>query len=156
VDVARAEWLRRVPVFGALRDDSIALLLDHARVAEVAAGDYFFREGDPADGMYVVEAGQAAVEKTWRGQPFELHRLMPGDCFGEMALLDLFPRSASIRAVDDCTAIEITPGALLGLYERDPEQFALVQMNLAREVCRRLRATEDLLFRARLGPDAPA
>jgi CRP-like cAMP-binding protein len=75
----------------------------------------------------------------------------PGDCFGEMALMDLFPRSASIRALVDSTAIELTPDDLLRLYDHDLEQFTLVQMNIGREVCRRLRATDELLFRARMG-----
>jgi CRP-like cAMP-binding protein len=63
----------------------------------------------------------------------------------------LFPRSASLRAVADCSAIELTPADLHRLYERDLEQFTLVQMNIGREVCRRLRSTDELLFRARMG-----
>ena len=80
-----------------------------------------------------------------------MREFVPGDCFGEMALMDLFPRSASIRALADCTAIELTPDDLMRLYEHDLEQFTLVQMNIGREVCRRLRATDELLFRARMG-----
>ena len=68
--------------------------------------------------------------------------------------MDLFPRSASIRALADCSAIELTPDDLLRLYEHDLEQFTLVQMNIGREVCRRLRATDELLFRARMGEGA--
>jgi CRP/FNR family cyclic AMP-dependent transcriptional regulator len=80
-----------------------------------------------------------------------LRRLEQGDCFGEMALLDLFPRSASVRADEDCSAIEISSANLMRLFERDVEQFALIQMNIAREMSRRLRVTGDLLFRARMG-----
>jgi CRP-like cAMP-binding protein len=68
-----------------------------------------------------------------------------------MALLDLFPRSASVRAVDDCRAIEIGSAALYRLFEHDAEQFALIQMNIAREVCRRLRATDERLFQLQRG-----
>ena len=63
-----------------------------------------------------------------------------------MALMDLNRRSASVRATHDCQAMEIRPSALHELFERDCEQFALIQMNMGREVCRRLRATDDLLF----------
>jgi CRP-like cAMP-binding protein len=74
-----------------------------------------------------------------------------------MALLDLFPRSASVRADENCSAIRITSDNLLRLFERDAEQFALIQMNIGREISRRLRATDELLFRARMGEqlDAP-
>ncbi len=150
------DWLQRVPVFGALRDDSLELLLASARSVAVAAGEHFFREGDQAQSMYVLETGLAAVLKGWRGESFELRRLEPGDCFGEMALMDLYPRSASIRALSDCTAIELTTADLMRLYERDLEQFTLIQMNIGREVCRRLRATDEMLFRARMGEAADA
>ena len=140
-----------MPVFGALHEDSLLLLLGHARSVEVNAGDYYFHENDQANSMFVLEAGRVAVIKSWRGQDFVLHELVAGDCFGEMALMDMFPRSASVRADEDCGAIEIGGDGLLHLFERDVEQFALIQMNIGREVCRRLRATDELLFRARMG-----
>jgi CRP/FNR family transcriptional regulator, cyclic AMP receptor protein len=152
---ARIELLQRMPVFGAIREDSLRLLLDLSRTVSVSAGGYFFRERDAADSMFVLESGRASVVKTWHGREYVLHGLDVGDCFGEMALMDLFPRSASVRADEDCSAIELTANDLLHLFERDAEQFALIQMNIGREVCRRLRATDDMLFRASVG-DAPA
>jgi len=145
------ELLQNMPVFGALRDDALRCLLEQTRELEVAAGDYFFRENDPASSMYVLETGQAAVIKGWQGHDTVLHHLGAGDCFGEMSLMDLCPRSAAVRAVDACRAIELGAADLLRLFERDAEQFALIQMNLGREVCRRLRATDELLFRATMG-----
>ena len=65
-----------------------------------------------------------------------------------MALLDLFPRSASVLAVMPCTALHLTSDNFYELYKHDLEQFALVQMNLGREVTRRLRAADERLFRA--------
>jgi CRP-like cAMP-binding protein len=137
-----------MPFFGALRPESIELLVAHARTVCVAAGDFFFRENDQGDSMFVLEAGRAAVLKAWKGHDYVLHRFGVGDCFGEMSLMDLGPRSASVRAVDDCRAVEVGTQDLLRLYECDLEQFALIQMNMGREVCRRLRATDELLFRA--------
>ena len=67
--------------------------------------------------------------------------------------MDLSPRSASVRAVEDCTAIRISAANLYKLYEQDPKQFALIQMNMGREVSRRLREADDRLFK-RMGPDA--
>jgi CRP/FNR family cyclic AMP-dependent transcriptional regulator len=150
MEQTRIELLQRMPIFGALREDSLLVLLQHARVVEVQAGDYFFRENDRADSMFVLQTGRVAVIKGWRGRDFVLHSLVAGDCFGEMALMDMFPRSASVRAEEDCRAVEIGPDGLLRLFERDVEQFALIQMNIGREVCRRLRATDELLFRARM------
>jgi CRP-like cAMP-binding protein len=145
------ELLQNMPIFGALRDDTLDFLLTAVRTVKVAAGDLFFREGDPAAAMYVLESGRVAVFRSWNGEEFVLRHFDTGDCFGEMALMDLSARSASVRAVTDCSALELTSGDLMRLFERDAEQFALIQMNIGREVCRRLRQTDDLVFRVRMG-----
>jgi CRP/FNR family cyclic AMP-dependent transcriptional regulator len=151
----RLELLQRMPIFGAVSDDALNFLLERAQLVCVPSGAFFFRENDSASTMYVLEAGRVEVVRNWQGRDLFLRELGPGDCFGEMALMDLFPRSASVRARDDCRAIELSSGDLLDLYEHDVEQFALVQMNIGREVCRRLRATDELLFHAMMG-DPPA
>jgi CRP-like cAMP-binding protein len=151
MDRLHIERLQNTPIFGALRADAIEFLLLRTRIVAVPAGSWFFREGEPARCMFVLEAGRAVVLKGWQGAELVMRELAAGDCFGEMALMDLFPRSASIRALADCSAIELSSDDLLRLYEHDLEQFTLVQMNIGREVCRRLRATDELLFRARMG-----
>jgi len=153
---AHIELLQQMPIFGGLRADALGILLDEATTVQVPAQAFFFREGDPAVSMFVLERGHVAVLRTWQGRELLLSRFKQGDCFGEMALLDLFPRSASVRAEADCTAIELTPAHLYRLYERDAAQFAMVQMNIAREISRRLRETDDLLFRARMAAEAAA
>jgi CRP/FNR family cyclic AMP-dependent transcriptional regulator len=150
------ELLQRMPVFGAIREDTLHFLLDRVQEVYLDAGQFFFREGDRAESMYVLEAGKVAVLKGWRGNEFLLHYLQAGDCFGEMALLDLFPRSASIRAETACEAMALGGTDLYRLFEHDAEQFALIQMNIGREISRRLRLVDDLLFRARVAGEVPA
>lgn len=152
------ELLQRMPVFGGLREAALRRLLDHALPVHKARGEAFFLEGDTADAMYVLESGRAAVTKRWGGGEFLLHELAAGDCFGEMALMDLQPRSASVRALEPCEAIQFGTHDMLQLYETDVEQFALMQMNLGRELCRRLRAADERLFQAAMGEplSAPA
>ena len=147
----RTELLQRMPIFGAIGEATLQFLLAQARELTVQAGEFFFRENDLASSMFVLESGRAVVIKGWQGHDTELHRLSAGDCFGEMALLDLCPRSASVCAVEACRAIEFNAADLLRLFEHDAEQFALIQMNIGREVCRRLRATDERLFRATMG-----
>lgn len=148
---SRVELLQRMPIFGALRADALEVLLARATERAVAAGACFFEKGDPAQSMFVLESGRVEVVRRWHDLDIVLHHLGPGDCFGEMALMDLMPRSATVRAESDCRAIEFGADGLQALAERDIEQFALVQMNLGREICRRLRAADDLLFDLRFG-----
>jgi CRP-like cAMP-binding protein len=143
--------LQQMPILGAIDDEALRFLLDPVPTITVPEGDYFFRENDPADCMYVLESGRVAVVKEWAGREMLLRQLGEGDCFGEMALLDLFPRSASVRALSQCRAIALKPEHLYRLYEHDARQFAVIQMNIGREMSRRLRDADDQLFRATMG-----
>jgi CRP-like cAMP-binding protein len=151
MEPARTAALQRMPIFGGIRADVLQFLVDRASVRAVPAGEYFFRENDQAQSVFVLEAGRVAVLKLWEGQEHLLTHLGEGDCFGEMALMDLFPRSASVRAVEACSALELPASAFYALYEKDLEQFALIEMNLGREVSRRLRRADERLFRLRMG-----
>jgi len=150
---ARIELLQAMPVFGGIRADALQFLLGLCPVVSVPAHAYFFHEDDPADAMFVLEAGEVAVLKSWRGEEYLLGTLKAGDCFGEMAVMDLCPRSASVCAIKDCTAIHVSAASLHRLYDQDVKQFALIQMNMGREVSRRLREADNQLF-DRMGPNA--
>jgi CRP/FNR family transcriptional regulator, cyclic AMP receptor protein len=151
----RIELLQQMPIFGGIDDEALQFLLEPVESVNVLSGEFFCHERDPADCMYVLESGRVAVLKEWDGRELLLRYLGAGDCFGEMALLDLFPRSASVRAEGECRAIALSPAHLYRLYEHDPKPFAMIQMNVAREMSRRLRVADDQLFRATMG-EVPA
>jgi CRP/FNR family cyclic AMP-dependent transcriptional regulator len=156
IDPLGIELLQHMPIFGAIDEGALRFLLSRVRQATRAAGEHFFHEGDDAQSMFVLATGKVSVTKRWQGREYVLRALGPGDCFGEMALMDMHPRSASVRADAECHALELGSDDLLALYERDAEQFALIQMNMGREVCRRLRAIDELLFRAQMNGELPA
>ncbi len=144
-----------MPVFGGLNTAAVRLLNDLAEPISVPAGEHFFHQGEKSQTMYVLQSGRVEIYKTWHSTSKLLRHMQAGDCFGEMALIDLFPRSASALAVQSCEALQITPPILHELYEHDLEQFALLQMNMGREVSRRLREVDELLFRAVMGETLP-
>ena len=144
------ELLQAMPIFGAISDDTLNFLLERAKEVRVDKDDYFFRENDQGSSMFVLEEGRVAVLKTWVDQTQRLAFLNRGDCFGEMALIEMGARSASVQATEDCTALELSIDILHQLYQQDLEQFTIIQMNMGREVCRRLRRADDLLFQVRM------
>jgi CRP-like cAMP-binding protein len=146
---ARIALLQRMPIFGGIRSDILQFLLSLCPVVFVLANDFFFREDDEADSMFVLQTGKVAVVKSGGEQEHVLSVLQEGDCFGEMAVMDHGPRSASVRAVEDCRAICISATNLHRLYTLDSKQFTLIQMNMGREVCRRLREANNRLFLAK-------
>ncbi|ANG63596.1 cyclic nucleotide-binding protein [Marinobacterium aestuarii] len=142
--------LQQMPIFGGITDEMLEFLLQRTRTEQCAAGDFFFREGDKAEELFVLERGKVEILRHWQGREYCISTMGPGDCFGEMALIDFCPRSASVRALEDCSAIELSATDLQELYGKDPAQFTMIYMNLGRELSRRLRDVNDLLFKAGL------
>lgn len=139
--------LKNTPMFGGIGDDAIRFLVERGVVVEVEAGDFFFREGESGSAAYLLERGTVSVRKALGTTDHELKQLSQGDCFGEVALLDFGKRSASVRAETRCAALELQARDLAALAGKDTEQFALIYMNLARELSRRLREADARLFR---------
>jgi DNA-binding response OmpR family regulator len=72
------------------------------------SGDYIIREGEAPTCAYVLKSGRVEVVKSRTdGGEAILENLKPGDMFGEMAMVDMQPRSTSVRAVEDCTVIVV-------------------------------------------------
>jgi len=145
------ELLRKISIFGALRPDTLDELLGKAKRMEVAAGEIFMREGEPGGDLYIVESGRAEVFKERSGKGgkpvrIRLAELQRGDCFGETSILAIMPRCASVAAMTDCTALRLLNTDLLDLYQRDIHEFAVLILNLGREVARRLWVTNELLL----------
>lgn len=148
---ARIELLQQMPIFGGVHARTLDFLLGFCPIVSVPGHAFFFRENDQGDSMFVLEAGTAEVLKCWDGEDRLLKKLVKGDCFGEMAVMDHCARSASVRALEDCSAIKISAADLYRVYGEDLKQFALIQMNMGREVCRRLRDADRRLFDATIG-----
>ena len=142
----QTELIRKTPVCGGLKKETLQLILNQSDELELSAGEFFFHEGDVGDCLYVIRRGTAVVQRTWNGKPIVLARVGPGDCFGEMSLIDLQRRFAGVKAETDCSVIRVPYAALTRLCQTDIEQYAMVMMNLGREVSRRLRIAGERLF----------
>ena len=142
----RVQRLQATALFGATSDETVAFVLSRAPWISVEPGHWFFREGERGASIYWLEQGRVAICMRRGDTDVELRQLGPGDCFGEVALFDFGPRSASVLALEPCRALEITSGLLREVSRRDLEQFTLLTMNLGRELARRARTAEHLLF----------
>lgn len=93
-----AERLEEVPLFSRCSKKDRRIVARHTQVMEAATGTVVVRQGDNGDACFVLLSGTAAVEVN--GKP--IADLGPGDYFGELALLDPAPRSATVIATADC------------------------------------------------------
>lgn len=138
--------LRNIGLFGALGDEVLQHLANTLTVETPAAGQILFREGEEANAMYVVIRGEIEVlKRSRRGVDARVAVLGPGDWFGEMSIVDIQPRSATVRALAPGRLVRITPANLDSLYRYDVRSYAIVILNLARELSRRLRVADGIL-----------
>jgi CRP/FNR family transcriptional regulator, cyclic AMP receptor protein len=110
----------------------VALLQKAGEPGAFRAGDVVFAEGDPGDCMYVVKRGTVSLQQGGK----ELEEVGPGALFGEMALIDLGPRSASAVAVTDCELVSIEKRRFWYLVQETP-YFAETVMRVMADRLRR-------------------
>lgn len=140
------EALRNLSIFGALKPETILFLRDQCEMVSVPKGGHFFQQGESGDSVYVLRTGRVAIVREFKGQGMILAELDPGNCFGEVALVGISPRTATVQALEECTALRLRYQSILTMFGNDLEQFTILQMNLAREVARRLVHADEALF----------
>jgi signal transduction histidine kinase len=107
-----------------------------SRESSFAAGQPIFKEGDPGDGMYIVKTGQVQISALLEtGERQILSQVSPGDVFGEMAVLDNQPRSASASAECDSIVYFVPRDELVTLFQDFPD----LALNMVQEISGRLR-----------------
>ena len=132
------EFLRRVRLFGELDDHTLSEIGNAAVEQRWEAGQEIVREGDTGVGMFIVRSGKVEIVQQHAGKSEKVRELGPGDVFGEMALLDEFPRSATVRAIEPTTCLGITRWHFRGILESHPQ----IALKLLPILTRRLRAAE--------------
>jgi CRP-like cAMP-binding protein len=139
--------LREIGLFGALSDEILDYLSRTLKTSRVSPGDTVFLEGDGlAREMYVLLEGEMEVSKrSRRGRDKRIAILGPTDWFGEMSMLDMQPRSATVRALAPSRMLRMTSEDLDALYRFDVKSYALIVLNIARDLSRRLRVTDGIL-----------
>lgn len=143
----RADHLADIGLFGGLSRETLEILAESLPTSRVEAGDMVVEEGDLSTQMFVVVAGELEViKKGESGGDVRVAVLGPSDWFGEMSIIDVQPRSASVRAVAPTLVLSITADHVENLlYRRDVKDYALFIMNIARELSRRLRVADGIL-----------
>jgi CRP-like cAMP-binding protein len=138
--------LQNYSLFGGLLEEQINVLIPLMKQETYKAGDAIITEGDLNDKIHFILEGSVMVMK--RG--IILYQFREGDTFGEMEFLDVMPSAATIKAMTPTTIMSISHRNLRQVYKNDIKAFALIIMNLARDISRRLRNMDE-----KAAPESP-
>ncbi len=133
--------LSRVPIFENLSKRELAAVVRILHEREYQAEEIIFRENEPGMGMYIIQNGTVAIISE-SGQ-LQLSELSDGAFFGDVALLDDAPRSATAVAKTACRIFGFFQPDLFALMERDPRLGLKIVFRLARLMAERLRKTNQ-------------
>lgn len=140
--VDRLLFVRRVPIFKELRDDFIVRLASVMNELSYPANYGIFKQGEEGRSLYIVVSGRVKVHIG----DTKLAEVEQGKYFGEMAVFDTEPRSASVTTLEPCECLELTQEQLYDAIEETPE----IAVNIIRELSRLVRRLNDNMNAIRL------
>ncbi|MFN2488623.1 MAG: cyclic nucleotide-binding domain-containing protein [Actinomycetota bacterium] len=129
--------LKTVPIFSSCTSKELGSIADVVKEVEFPAGKVICKEGETGVGLHVVVEGETKVQIGGRTR----RRLGPGAFFGEIALLDGGPRSATVIAETPVKTLSIASWSFKALIKSQPS----LALKMLEETCRRLRANESLI-----------
>ncbi len=142
-----AETLARSPLLRGLAEEDLARLAGRARRRTYRRGEVIFHQGDPGDAVHLIQDGRVKIAlRADSGEEAVLAILGPSDCFGELALLDGEPRSATVVALETVETASLARGDLLRCLREHPAAMERLLTALAGMVRRADEGMADLVF----------
>ena len=142
------ELLKNIPIFSTLQFFDLKKLSKLLHLRRFYPNEIVFRENEPAQSLYIVRSGMIKVHTQNKvGDEVELALLEEGMFFGEVALVDESPRSASAIALEKTELLGLLRSDLMNLTDRDPRLASLILLQLSRIVSHRLRETNRAMHK---------
>ena len=143
------EFLQSHALFGGISHADLQTIIPLLKPETFAKDEFIVTEGEHGDRVYFICEGTVEVLKrtiaSTGSTSTALAVLRRGDSFGEMELIDVQRRSASVKALEDVAALTLSNEDLHKIYQQNAEVFTLIIMNMAREISRRLRNMDALV-----------
>ena len=136
------ELLADIWLFSGMDSEHLEKLATFAFTKSFQTGETILEKGRSGNGLYVIVSGQVEVVETTQDEgERRLATLGPREFFGEMALLDDQPRSATVKALEDTTCVGIDRWLFLSQLQRDPE----ISISMLRTMAQRIRQADAKL-----------
>lgn len=146
--MANIELMKELPVFESLTNGELVQIERVLHERHYHPDEVVFNEGEPGAGLYIVKKGEVSIrKKIVGGDDIQLAVIHERSFFGELALLDEIPRSASAIALSPAILYGFSKPDLEHLLERNPRLGTKIIQNLARLVSKRLvKSNENLEY----------
>lgn len=138
--------LNKISIFAGLSESQLYTLFKLLNKVTFKANETVFEQGDHPDHIYVVKTGKVKLVLWEDETPLELVVFDVGHCFGEASVIGIQPHKGTAIAIGETELIVLSRKALMSIYDSDKELFGILILNIAREVCRRLYAADDVLL----------
>lgn len=138
--------LHKIPLFAGLSPDSLASLVPLFEKEIYPAGALILREGEFGDSMYLIAAGRVSVTRYGAGdKEITISKLEGGSYFGEVALIDNQPRTASVYALEETIVLRLKKHDFETMLLKDKNLAISFYRNILKETIRRMRDTASSL-----------
>lgn len=141
-------FLCKHSMFGGLTDIELRIIHDYLDENTYAKGTCILKQGEPNNTVYFIVEGEISIQKhplDKEDQERVITTLRAGDSFGEMELIDIQSCAASAICLTDVTIISLSNQNLYKLSTTNLKTYTMLILNLARDISRRLRSTDNLL-----------
>lgn len=134
-------------LFNTLHAADVLAAAGYFNISKYAPDEFICEEGDAGTFMCIIHFGAVSIRKTnSSGDNVEIATLRKGRAFGEMAVLDGERRSASCKAISDCTLLVLSRDSLEKMIADTPKAAAKVIRSIAVSMSKRLRMTDGQLI----------
>jgi len=138
--------ISQLRIFGGMTDAQRNTIFQVLELLPLERGDFVFHKGDDPSAIYIVKSGGIDLQLTENEVIIHKHELKVGECFGEASFMSMHKHTTNAVATVRSEIIVLSRHGLIQLKHDDIELFALVMMNLARELARRLYLTDQMLL----------
>lgn len=136
--------LAKIRLFNDFNLNEIASMAGCMKTKTIPISTMICSEGEIGSEFFVIISGSVRVlKKDKEKKDHELSTLKPGDCFGEMSLIDMQPRSASVQALEETNLAFLTHERFYQMKTDMPEIYLHILLNLAKEFSSRLRTMDN-------------
>ena len=127
----------KVSLLGALNEKQVMNLLSYMDRKTFAAGEKIFSQEDLPSEIHIISSGRVHLTVTRQDDTVSSMDFLPGDCFGETAVIGIQPQMGDAIALGRVETLVLTKSSLMELLEEDIDLFGILMMNIARDVSRR-------------------